>query len=412
MRTYAILDAAKVTNLPEMLEDSELEYRCLFKGKAYDDLKNAAPWLVRLEDGKTLTRNLLTRSDAHWHLWDDEPGIYIRSRGTLDELWRHLRRFTRLQDEAGQWLYFRFWDPKTIRTFLEKADWSKRPPLLDPNQIQSLVVIGADGKGAVIEHGLQVRDNGGSTLLNISREIIYDNKVIELRSYFRELTPKRFRAIGPEGQDEFLRHLMRRAAKLGVTAYSEIAYLGCLMQNFGCWLDIDPTYHRMNRYLSAPELKNNPHRIDLLHQERAIFVKSCVGERGETELRCRREIMADFAALNGQYSQMDRGTIVAMMRSKTPERFEYSGIQAISDLLRESERLASSFALEKEWHLAAFASLAYALGIGFFDDPFYPWARQFLVDTESSADKRMTRLMQYAEKRLRKSIMEAGDHVQ
>ena len=38
LHTYAILDAAKVPNLPELLEVSGLEHRCLFKGDAYDDL--------------------------------------------------------------------------------------------------------------------------------------------------------------------------------------------------------------------------------------------------------------------------------------------------------------------------------------------------------------------------------------
>lgn len=114
MQTYAILDAAKVVNLPEVLEDSEFEHRCLFKGKAYDDLKNVAPWIVRLEDGNTFTRNLFARSDAYWHLWDNEPGIYIRSRGTLDDMWRHFRKFTRIQTPVGKGYYLRFWDRSVL----------------------------------------------------------------------------------------------------------------------------------------------------------------------------------------------------------------------------------------------------------------------------------------------------------
>src|SRR5690606_8622183 len=45
MQTYAILDAAKVVNLPELLGSSGLEHQCLFKGKSYDELKNVAPWI-------------------------------------------------------------------------------------------------------------------------------------------------------------------------------------------------------------------------------------------------------------------------------------------------------------------------------------------------------------------------------
>lgn len=121
MQTYAILDGAKVTNLPELLERSGLEHRCLFKGAGYDELKNVAPWIVRLEEDNAFTRNLFTRSDAHWHLWDREPGIYVRSRGTLADMWRHFRKLTRVKTDSGQWLFFRFYEPEVAGDFLEVA---------------------------------------------------------------------------------------------------------------------------------------------------------------------------------------------------------------------------------------------------------------------------------------------------
>lgn len=112
MQTYAILDASKVTNLPELLERSGLEHRCLFKGPAFEELKNVAPWIVRLDEDSTFTRHLFTRSNASWHLWDKEPGIYVRSCAALDDLWRHFRKFTRIQDEGGKWHFFKFWEPR------------------------------------------------------------------------------------------------------------------------------------------------------------------------------------------------------------------------------------------------------------------------------------------------------------
>lgn len=119
LQTYAILDAAKIPGLPELLIASGLEHRCLFQGGAYEELKDVAPWIVRLEESNNLTRNLFTRSGAGWHLWDDEPGIYLRSRGTLDEMWGHFRKFTRVQDEQGKWFYFRFWEPILFQTLAE-----------------------------------------------------------------------------------------------------------------------------------------------------------------------------------------------------------------------------------------------------------------------------------------------------
>ena len=127
MRTYAILDAAKVINLPEVLEDSGLEHRCLFRGTAYDELKNVAPWIVRLEEDSNFTRNLFTSSNAPWHYWETEPGFYIRSRGTLDEMCGHFRKFVKIRDTDGAWFYFRFWEPAALPAYL--SGLSDRPLL-------------------------------------------------------------------------------------------------------------------------------------------------------------------------------------------------------------------------------------------------------------------------------------------
>lgn len=118
MQTYAILDAAKLINLPELLETSRLEYRCLFKGDAHDELKDVAPYIVRLQEGNTFARRLFSVGKAPWFMWDKGPGIYVRSRGSLVDMWRHFRKFTRVQDGSGKWFYFRFWEGLHIVEFL------------------------------------------------------------------------------------------------------------------------------------------------------------------------------------------------------------------------------------------------------------------------------------------------------
>ncbi|WP_208354184.1 DUF4123 domain-containing protein [Pseudaestuariivita rosea] len=122
LHTYAILDAAKVLNLPELLASSNLEHRCLFKGQAEDDLRDVAPWIVKLEEGNSFTRNLFTqdtKNPAPWYLWDKNPGIYIRSTASLNDLWKHFRKFTKVQDETGKWYYFRFWEPAVLLAYLQ-----------------------------------------------------------------------------------------------------------------------------------------------------------------------------------------------------------------------------------------------------------------------------------------------------
>lgn len=121
LHTYAVLDAANVTNLPELLERSGLVHRCLFKGQSFDELKNVAPWVVKLEQGERFTRHLFTRADSSWCIWDNRPGIYLRSSQSIDDVWRHLRKFTRMRDERGRWHFFRFWEEGIAESYLTTA---------------------------------------------------------------------------------------------------------------------------------------------------------------------------------------------------------------------------------------------------------------------------------------------------
>lgn len=152
MKSYAILDASKVPNLPELLEKSGLEHRCLFKGRAYDELKLVAPWILQLKPDNSFVRSLFTCADPPWYLWDNEPGIYIRSCDTMDQLWRHLRKFTRIRNEDGNWLYFRFWD------------WDVLPSLADARSENSRWIGHLLGRSTFIS----VQKNGHVSLIRAS----------------------------------------------------------------------------------------------------------------------------------------------------------------------------------------------------------------------------------------------------
>ncbi|WP_052245382.1 DUF4123 domain-containing protein [Halocynthiibacter namhaensis] len=120
MKTYAILDAAKVLHLPLFLANSGLKFRCLFKGETADKLKNVAPYLVELEENSAFTRDIFTSAGMASNMWDLDPGIYIRSRANFDDIWRHFRKFTRIKNEKGKWFLFRFWEGATLGAYFEK----------------------------------------------------------------------------------------------------------------------------------------------------------------------------------------------------------------------------------------------------------------------------------------------------
>ncbi|MGH1369559.1 MAG: DUF4123 domain-containing protein [Maritimibacter sp.] len=113
---FALLDGAKQAQLPELLAASGLPYRCLFQGVAEEEWKSAAPWVVELRPGHKFTRMMFTDSGSGtpWEMWGQALGPLIEVAASLDSLRTRLRKFTRIETEAGDWLYFRFWERQVL----------------------------------------------------------------------------------------------------------------------------------------------------------------------------------------------------------------------------------------------------------------------------------------------------------
>lgn len=124
---YALLDAAKHPLLAELIETSGCDYRCLFTGRAGNELRDVAPYLLRLTEDGAFTRRLFTATGRKDDLWRAAPGIFLRGAAGIDALHAHLRRFTRIRDEDGAWLYFRFWEPEVAGVYFPELD--DRPDL-------------------------------------------------------------------------------------------------------------------------------------------------------------------------------------------------------------------------------------------------------------------------------------------
>ena len=127
LATYAVLDAAKMPYLlTSLLESSGLRYQSLFQGQAQEELGEHAPYLVELKDSHDFTRRLFTGPDGINGLWEKELGIFIRSRASFDALRKHLRKFTRVQDEEGKWFLWRFWEGEYLSGYIEQHSEAAR----------------------------------------------------------------------------------------------------------------------------------------------------------------------------------------------------------------------------------------------------------------------------------------------
>ncbi len=117
---YAVVDAAKVFGLPELLNASGLEHRFLYYGHAEEDWGDVAPWLVRLDPNHGLTRQFFLAGEDEASLsFQKSVALFLISTEGFDAVSAHLRRFTKMKAEDGRVLMLRFYDPVTFLDLLE-----------------------------------------------------------------------------------------------------------------------------------------------------------------------------------------------------------------------------------------------------------------------------------------------------
>lgn len=150
--TFAILDAAKIPDLPDTLANSGLTYLNLFRGTAAQELADVSPYIVKLEIENDFVRKLFTDTGKKTDLWSNEVGIYVRSKDTIENLLRLFRKFTRVRDEHDNWSYFRFWEPDVAEVHFSylsrRADLATGWFYTDNENPVGYVIVRRDGRAA------------------------------------------------------------------------------------------------------------------------------------------------------------------------------------------------------------------------------------------------------------------------
>ncbi len=119
LKFYTILDGARSDKIYPALKAYSVKHKCLFLahqllygGRLPHVLAMAAPYLVELQPGDLFTKWVISRG------WGNNWGIIIASNSTFSILARHFRRFLMVKTEEGEKFYFRYYDPRVLRTYL------------------------------------------------------------------------------------------------------------------------------------------------------------------------------------------------------------------------------------------------------------------------------------------------------
>ena len=117
-KVFVVLDGARDKRIEPFLNNSALEYACLYEGTIQYSLKRAAPFLVCLDGAQAETEKLLEAFlglNISLYLLEDE-GISLKA------LKLHLKKLAKVRSLDGNTIVFRYYDPRVINTFLPQCN--------------------------------------------------------------------------------------------------------------------------------------------------------------------------------------------------------------------------------------------------------------------------------------------------
>jgi hypothetical protein len=123
---YAVLDGASVPALLPRLAEWKPEHCCLYRGELPADLKRAAPYLVRLTPDSPFTGWVLSEG------WGKHWGIFAVSFADFLTLRKHFRTFLMVNGPDGKPFYFRYYDPRVLRTYLPTCNAAESELVFGP----------------------------------------------------------------------------------------------------------------------------------------------------------------------------------------------------------------------------------------------------------------------------------------
>ena len=144
-RMFAVVDPSREDRILLLLRESVDKCQSLYDGVQGMAMAEVAPYLVAIEPQSNLLTRLIVEG------WQKRWGVFFVSDASFSDVRRHLRRLLMVEDEAGKPLYFRFYDPLVLATFLPTCTRQQRGDVF--GDIATFLLEGP--KGEVTEHPLE-----------------------------------------------------------------------------------------------------------------------------------------------------------------------------------------------------------------------------------------------------------------
>lgn len=130
MAEYAVLDAARDYSAVAMARIVSPHYQSLFEGDRGERLDDVAAHLFQADDRGNVARITLCGAAP------GEFGVFLESRADFVTIRKHLRRrLSVIRERDGKRVFFRFYDPRVMRSFLPACAVDEAAAFLGPIDI-------------------------------------------------------------------------------------------------------------------------------------------------------------------------------------------------------------------------------------------------------------------------------------
>lgn len=419
--SFAILDAAKIPDFPEILTGSGLEHQCLFIGDALEELGHVAPWIVQLEDDNSFTRNLFTETDppSPWTHWSKDAGIYLRSTASLADLCQHFRKFTKVRmdgipaGDRAAWQFFRFYDPEQAALYFDAIrGWPDRMAqfycLSDGQLVDSIMAVSSvDAKAHIFApdpatmpserppaYIFQARD------AEVFKAVRRPHFRKELAEWLLRMDEPRFRPFSEEQLYALVDHGLREGDALKFTFKEEYVYLLYMMSYCGGWFHKSGRMPKVSRILVEDGRARRvnleaefSHSYDRLYGNRADLFLAWAAPMAKLEAH--RAKQGDW---NGFSPKAAYATIAACAT-----HLEDEDRARLTEFLRRVELDCDNRQIVAPHARGIVLLFSFTIGHAFFGDPLFPWASEMAAEHDT-LEAALPDIADYALKRARKML--------
>ncbi|CCH54951.1 hypothetical protein BN8_04175 [Fibrisoma limi BUZ 3] len=122
---FHLLDGAKMVFALDEAKELNPVFDSLYRGQSQELLARIAPYLFQYELGDEFDEWLRENYGQSW-------GVGVASNESMEVLHKHFRKFLLVKTEEGKELFFRYYDPRVLRTFLPTCDTTQLQEFFGP----------------------------------------------------------------------------------------------------------------------------------------------------------------------------------------------------------------------------------------------------------------------------------------